>query len=127
MLSNLAGVYHIDKSNLVKPGIHLVIGTRKKPTPNKPKYYLLRRDSPSKHVFISSLYPEGQEGAENSLQAYSLDWGGVRYKLIINSAEGTAAMAVYSTNSNNIVELGCDSHPVDCISGNFKTYPDAAA
>ena len=89
-MSNLAGRYNIDKSNWVKPGIHLVVGTRKKTTPNKPKNYLLRRDSPLKHVFISSLYPEGQEGAEKSPQTYSIDWQGVAYGVTVNQDSQTA-------------------------------------
>lgn len=55
-MSKIEGRYQSDKSNLVKPGIHLVIGTRRQPTPAKPKHYLLFREG-SSHKYLSSLYP----------------------------------------------------------------------
>ena len=78
MTSNLEGSYQIDKTNVVNSKYHLVIGTRKKPTPDKPKYYLLHRLSPTNHKYISSLYTiNGQEMAKY----YSFEWQGQHYTL----------------------------------------------
>lgn len=43
MGTNLVGQFHIDKSNLLKPNLHLVIGSRKKQSANKPKHFLLEK------------------------------------------------------------------------------------
>lgn len=78
MTSNLDGRYHTDKSNLLKQDIHLVVGSRKKPSIQKPKYYLLHRLSPTTHQYISSLYPlDGQEKD----QIFTFDWKGQQYTL----------------------------------------------
>lgn len=78
MTSNLDGSYQTVKSNLFNSKYHLVIGTRKKPTLDKPKYYLLHRLSPTNHKYISSLYPIiGQEMAK----FYSFEWQGQHYTL----------------------------------------------
>lgn len=115
MQTNLAGQYVTDKSNLIRADLHLVIGQRKKPTLTKPKYYLLARLSPSSHVFISSLYPTGQESPENGLQVYSLDHTGRSYTLTIDQearkATITPTSPKNSTVSINNVELGAKFTP----------------
>lgn len=78
MNSNLEGRYQTCKSNLVNSRYHFVIGSRKKPSIQKPKYYLLHRLSPTNFQYISSLYPlEGQE----TDQIFSFDWNGQQYTL----------------------------------------------
>lgn len=115
MDTNLIGQFVTDKSNLIRSDLHLVIGQRKKPTPTKPKYYLLARLSPSNHVFISSLYPTGQEGAEIGQQVYSLDHTGRSYTLVIDQEAGkatiTANSPINSTVSINNVESGAKFTP----------------
>jgi hypothetical protein len=91
-MTNLGGCYEIANKNLTKidaPTFHLVIGTRNKPTPKKPKTYLLRRFPDGKHKYLSSLFPI-QNKAENSPQAYSLDYEGHGYNLIFNNINGQA-------------------------------------
>jgi hypothetical protein len=109
MSSNLVGLYQIDKSNLLKQSenLHLVIGTRKQPTPTKPKYYLLQRLPNNRHIYVSSLF-DAPQWAENGLQVYSLDWQGVNLKLTMNQTAQTAAIlpSSNSTSSINNVELG---------------------
>jgi hypothetical protein len=95
IMPNLVGEYQTAKSNLLSPGqnLHLVIGQRKKTTPQKPPNYLLQRLSPKEHIFISSLY-EWQEMAVNGLTAYSFDFKGVDYVLMINHSTQTAQISV---------------------------------
>lgn len=95
MQTNLVGLYQMDKSNLLQPGqnIHLVIGTRKKTTPQKPPNYLLRRFSLKQHIFISSLY-EWQEMAGNGKQAYSFDYQGIDYVLMLDHSTGTGTISL---------------------------------
>ena len=90
MSSNLVGAFHIDKANLLSPDqkLHLVIGSRQKPTPTKPKYYLLQRLSPKEHIYISSLF-EVPEWSVNAPQHYSFDWKGQEYTLTIDQAKKT--------------------------------------
>lgn len=115
MDTNLTGQFVIDKSNLIRSDLHLVIGQRKKPTPTKPKYYLLARLSPSSHVFISSLYPTGQESPEIGSQVYSLDHTGRSYILTIDQESGKATITpnspINSTVSINNVESGAKFTP----------------
>lgn len=95
MYSNLQGQFHSDKANLLKIGetLHLVIGTRKKATPQKPPHYLLQRVSPKQHIYISSLF-EWQEMSENGLKAYSFDYKGVDYVLIIDTKTQIAQISL---------------------------------
>jgi hypothetical protein len=93
-MCNLVGQYQTDNSNLLKESqirLHLVIGTRKKTTPQKPKNYLLQRVNPKEHLFISSLY-EWPQRAENGTTAYYFDWKGNYYSLTINQIASTAAI-----------------------------------
>lgn len=108
-MANLEGNYQLQKSNLVKQGLNgsLVIGRRKKPTPQKPLFYLLHRSIKGKHTYISSLYPQGQDGSLNALEVYSLDLDGIYYILTLDRDGGTGSItSKNSTNPINNVELG---------------------
>lgn len=104
MKSNLCGVFQLDKSNLVSEPLklHLVISQRRKPTPQKPPFYLLQRLSQKEHVYISSLYkvpvfsPNEPTGA---LETYSFDWKGSKYLLSLNYTSSTAAISNFSPMS----------------------------
>ena len=108
-MANLQGRYQIQKSNLVLDGADwsLVIGRRQKPTPKKPLHYLLYRSKAGKHTYISSLYPQGQDGSLNALEVYSLDLDGIYYILTLDRDGGTGSItSKNSTNPINNVELG---------------------
>lgn len=92
MNSNLEGQYHTDKSNLLKTDLHLVIGTRKKPSVHKPKYYLLHRLSPTNFQYISSLYL--LDGKEKE-QIFSFDWQGQQYTLTYQEGQNRAEIMPY--------------------------------
>lgn len=129
METKLVTAYEVDKSNLLAPDIHLVIGTRHKPEASKPKNYLLRRLPGNKHQYISSLYPtpKNEQGGSNQPENWFFDYQGVSYRLTINRAENRAEIALHhSTNSINNVELGLDSNPPGQIA-NLKNQRDAAA
>lgn len=119
---NLQGRYHIDKSNLLKGDLHLVIGTRKKPSANKPKNYLLHRLG-KYHSYLSSLYPvpvqDSIQGVTDA-QIWEFDYQGGKYTLAIKQAENQAEInPLNSTDSINNVELGSLNYP--------KQDSDAAA
>lgn len=106
-MTNLVGTYQKDKSNLLKGNIHLVIGTRQKPTITKPSHFLLFRHPKGNHTYISSLYPLSQKQAKNDSQAYSFDLDSVNYILTIEQGgEVTIQNYQNSTNAINNVELG---------------------
>ena len=88
-MANLVGRYKIDKTNLIREGIHLVIGSRKAVTPQKPKYYLLLRFSNGSHKYVSSLF-EAQEWSNTDSQAYFLDFLDINYILVFNRQKGEA-------------------------------------
>jgi hypothetical protein len=91
-MSNLSGQYHFANTTLQKngsPDLKLVIASRKKPTPKKPKFYLLQALPTGRFTYVSSLYPI-PEGAENGSQGYSLDWQGQEYTLTIDREAGIA-------------------------------------
>lgn len=94
-MSNLVGQYQTANTSLQKLGekVHLIIGTRKKTTPQKPVKYLLQRLSPSQHIFISSLY-QWQEMTENGKQAYSFDYKGIEYVLMIDPVAGIGTISL---------------------------------
>lgn len=96
MYPNLVGGYHIADSNLVKSKepLHLVVCRRRKPTPQKPPFYLLHRHTPTRHTYLSSLYPLGEIEAQNHLQGYSMEVGGVCYLLMLDQEAGTAQISV---------------------------------
>lgn len=106
-MTNLVGTYQKDKSNLTKGPIHLVIGTRQKPTPSKPSHFLLFRQPNGSHTYISSLYPIGLNEAKNGSQAYSFDLDRIGYILTIEQ-DGKTTISNYPNSTNAIinVELG---------------------
>jgi hypothetical protein len=76
MTPNLCGSYDIQKSSLLSqtdPSLHLVIATRRNPTPTKPVNYLLFRYPSGRHEYLSSLFPVNA-GEIMQPQAYSLDY-----------------------------------------------------
>lgn len=83
MSTNLSGQFQIDKSNLISPNLHLVIGTRKHPTPNKPKNYILQKVGQS-FKYISSIYMQPPTGQEMP-QIYEFDYNGGKYTLSIKT------------------------------------------
>jgi hypothetical protein len=91
MNSNLIGQYQIDKSNLIGINAHLVIGSRKHPTANKPKNYLLLKISPTQYKFISSLYPIQPIEANR----YTFDHSGINYILELNREQNRAIIQPY--------------------------------
>ena len=106
-MSNLVGTYQKDKSNLQRGNIHLVIGTRQKPTLRKPSNFLLFKHPTGKYTYISSLYPIGKDEAKNDLQAYSFDLDNIGYILTIEQGgSATIQNNQNSTNAINNVELG---------------------
>lgn len=103
---NLVGRFHIDKSNLLKPDLHLVIGTRRKPSPNKPKNYLLIKAA-GQFSYLSSLYPFDQDMPVRSQEAqiFSLEWQGVDYLLTLNTGLKQAEISLLQTGSNAAIPL----------------------
>jgi hypothetical protein len=87
-MTNLVGGYEIHKSDLKRGGVHLVIGTRHKPSANKSKRYLLQRLPNQSHNYISGLYPIQSDHPDR--EVYQLDFGGSDYTLTLNRAEGIA-------------------------------------
>lgn len=125
MAVKLNGVYQLEKSNLLKQGLHLIIGTRHKPSGNKPKNYLLEKTAQKQHKYVSSLYPAPDTITRSeSTQIWQFDYLGEDFLLTINQAENQAEIKPIgqvnnSTNSINNVELGSFNYP--------KADPDAAA
>ena len=83
----LIGQYRIDKSNLLRPDLHLVIGTRKQPSPSKPKNYLLHRQG-KRHQYLSSLYPAPVSLTD--AQIWQLEFEGQQFTLTVNEAANVA-------------------------------------
>jgi hypothetical protein len=124
-MANLQGQYHLTNSTLLKEDTqqtHLLIGSRRKPTPTKPKYFLLEKVSQKGGKYISSLYPS-PKWAENGLQAYFFDFGGQDYELTLDRPNQRATISQRppqtqgfhptsnSTFSINNVELGAKIAP----------------
>lgn len=107
MSTNLVGKYQLDKANLLSESqnLHLVIGTRKKTTPQKPPFYLLQRVSSKQHIYISSLF-EWQEMTGNSLVGYSFDWQGTEYVLMLNHNTRTAQITLLIKQPGKEVAAG---------------------
>lgn len=86
---NLIGRYRIDKANLQKSDLHLVIATRK-PAPNKPNFYLLQRIG-SQHRHISGLFASKiTPGSPQEAQIFDFDYQGGYYVLKIDQSTGQA-------------------------------------
>lgn len=117
MISKLKGVYQLDKTNLLKQGTHLIIGTRHKPSGNKPKHYLLQKTGQNQHKYLSSLYPAPDTfTSSQDAQIWQFDYLGGDFLLIINQAENQAEIKPLgqinnSTNPINNVELGANFNP----------------
>lgn len=115
-MSKLCGQYQTDKSNLLKAGTHLVIATRRKESPNKPKNYLLLKESGG-FKYLSGLYPfTGDLEPISGVQFFSLDYQGEDYLLCLNAAKNEAKISLLpkptnSPRSINNGELGEDFYP----------------
>ena len=107
----IVGCYEIKNSNLVKPDLNLVIGTRRKASANKPKNYLLIK-SGNRFTYLSGLFPFTSDlKPKEGVLWFSLDYEGVNYILCLKRAENQAQITrIDSPNKfhkvNNIVELG---------------------
>lgn len=114
-MANLMGSYYMIQANLVSFSnqVTMTIGTRKKPTPTKPKYFLLLKLPNGKAVYLSSLYPIGQKGLENGFEGYSFEVDDIWYILTIDKGSGQAEVTLFnSTFSINNVELGAKFTPI---------------
>lgn len=88
-MTNLIGQYQIDKHTLKKTDIQLVIGTRKQPSPTKPKNYLLQKIGQS-FKYVSSIYPViDKEGKIQGLK-FEFDTNEGKYLLTMNQAANEA-------------------------------------
>lgn len=100
MFTNLYGIFELDKSNLINQNLHLVIGTRKHPTPTKPKHYILQKIG-NRFKYISSIYLKPGSGEETS-QIYEFDYEGCKYTLNLktglNKAEIIPCKEVAASN-----------------------------
>lgn len=98
-MANLIGIYQISQSNLHKSeseSFSLVICTRKVATPQKPIKYLLYKPKEGKPCYLSSLYPNGQEGAEN---AFLFEVDEVYYKLTLDRDSKQATITLLSSQN----------------------------
>lgn len=114
-MSNLVGDYHITQTQLVNffNGVTLTIGTRKKPTPTKPPYFLLLVTPSGSRVYLSSLYPDPRKQAENDPQVYGFEVDGVWYTLTLDKGVGQAAVTLQDCAiSINNAQLGSKSDPI---------------
>lgn len=116
-MANLIGQYQLTNTTLLKagtPSLKLVIASRKKPTPQKPKFYLLLALPAGGYQYVSSLYP-APEWPQNGPQVYSLDWSGQVYTLEIRADQGQASISSTPlpdpTGSINNVGLGAKFTP----------------
>jgi hypothetical protein len=76
---HIEGNYQREGSYLVADSLTLIIGTRKKPTPHKPKHYLLAKGKgagAARDLWISSIYP-----VPDCERIYHFDFAGVHYVL----------------------------------------------
>jgi len=131
---NLIGRYRIDKANLQKSDLHLVVATRK-PAPNKPNFYLLQRIG-SQHRHISGLFPSKiTPGSPQEAQIFDFDYQGGYYVLKIDQSTGQAEIDFKGedkgrgnpADSYNIAGLGSKSYPGDGgVIAHNKTGGDAA-
>ncbi len=76
--------YSVKGNRIISKNFEFLIVTRKKPTKQKAKKYLLHVESSKKRNYISSLYPVG-----NSINQFKLDYQGSTYFL---SIEGNSAI-----------------------------------
>lgn len=129
-MSNLMGSYYMTQTKLVNisNGVTLTIGTRKKPTPTKPKYFLLLLTQQGKRVYLSSLYPDPLKQAESDPQGYSFEVDQVWYNLVLNRSVGQVTISLFNCAiSINNAQLGSKSDPIlgkNGLSGYPKNTPE---
>lgn len=115
-MANVIGEFDILPTSHLRnkvTGLTLVIGTRKHPTPSKPKNYLLLRHKSGKSTYLSSLYEYPQKGAENGLKTYSMEWQGVYYLVTFDEGAGQVQITPKPNSANpiNNAELGAKIDP----------------
>lgn len=95
-MANLIGRYQTAKnSKLVSEDLTLVIGTRRKPSANKTKHYLLAIRGEKTFEYVSSMYPVAE--VPNTFQ---IDYKGANYILIIDKAEAVIMAPEKADTSN---------------------------
>jgi hypothetical protein len=109
-MANLIGQYELANSQLTKIGddpVIIKLASRKVPTPQKPKFYLLLLFPGGGCKYISSLYPV-TEWPEITTQAYSMDWQRQSYVLVINPAASAAIICQYTPKNpiSSIINMG---------------------
>lgn len=105
MSTKVMGVFDIlHPSQLVNriTGLTLIIGSRKHPTPTKPKNYLLLRHKTGKSTYISSLYNYPLKGQENHLKTYSMDWEGVKYLVTFDEVADEVKITPFPKSADSI-------------------------
>jgi hypothetical protein len=107
-MPKIVGCFQLDKSNLLGPACTLVIGTRKHPTPSKPKNYLLLKEG-GKFIYLSSLYPVPPHKGQETPQIFDLEVGGVQYQLSIDKGQKQAEIRLHSHKPSQ-AGGGTDSH-----------------
>jgi hypothetical protein len=80
---SLVGNFQREGNKLTAPGVKLLISERKKPTPNKPKYFLVDKVTDS---YISGLFET------EALHTYNLDYRGVKYLLTLHPTYATITL-----------------------------------
>lgn len=74
-------------SKLVGEKITFILAERQKPTPNKPRLYLLQVLPSGKRSYFSSCYPATVENT------FRVEHGGIRYWLALNGPSATLSTA----------------------------------
>jgi hypothetical protein len=80
---SLVGIFQREGKTLTAPGVKLLISERKKPTPTKPKYFLVDKVTDS---YISGLFET------EALHTYNLDYRGVKYLLTLHPTTATITL-----------------------------------
>lgn len=120
MEANIVGEFDIlQKSTLGHriSGMKMLVSERKHPTIEKPKYFLLLLSPTGERSYISSLFPDPNNKAENPLKRYFLDYQRVDYVMIQNLEARTVTITPLSgtpqnsANSINNAELGVKFTP----------------
>jgi hypothetical protein len=114
-MTNLAGHYQFEKSNLVRQGFtgSLVIGRRQVFTYKKPPNFILYRSPKGKYTYLSSLFPKVSQGAENGPETYSLDLDGIYYILTLDREAKTGTITpTFTVNAFNNTVKGVNITPL---------------
>jgi hypothetical protein len=80
---SLVGNFQREGKTLTAPGVKLLISERKKPTPTKPKYFLVNKTTDS---YISGLFET------EALHTYNLDYRGVKYLMTLTPTTATITL-----------------------------------